>query len=81
MTEPTPEQWRTAARVLRFVASQIDKEIDELPRMRRWWERLTFDTAQIRAQAAILEEEADDIEESRNEGGENAPVRAEKGES
>jgi hypothetical protein len=60
---PSAADFRTAARVLRYMTNLADRQIDELPPMRRWWKRLWIeDSAELHRKSSLLESVADEME-------------------
>lgn len=61
---PAPDDLRQAAKVLRWVTRQYENNIQELPRLQRWWVTLTRGNPAPESlrKAGLLEEFADEME-------------------
>ncbi len=62
--KPTAEEYRIAARVIRYTTQRATDLQDALPPLQRWWSRLTRESSsEDLRKSAILEAIADKLDE------------------
>jgi hypothetical protein len=65
----TPEEYRTAARVIRHMTLRADERFEKLPAIKRWWTKFCKeDSSDLYRKSALLDNLADRLEQIESEG-------------